>query len=221
MRKIKHVLLSCIALGLVLSQFNLPVGYAVRAINAQPEASSGQMKPSENIESDETSDSSSDVPPAPPKDFDPPVDSSSDTPANSSEQSSADETDSSQSTIESSESSPDETSNESEAIESSSESISQSSSQAQENTSAADETPFQNILPGSLMIKPVNMLEPVNVPTTVRRIINYYGNVTKKIFRVIVPFWQLLVFPYEGEIISNFNLRLVEYFEDILGTITT
>lgn len=220
MRKIKHFLFSCIAIGLILSQFNLPVGYAVRAINAQTDANSNQVSSPETTESGESSESSSDVPPEPPKDFDPPVDSSSDIPSNSSEESSVDETNTSESSIESSESSSDETSNESGSSESSSQSPSESSKQEESKGTPSDETPVQNILPGSLMIKPMNMLEPVNVPTTVRRIINYYGNVTKKLFRVMVPFGQLLIFPYEGEVVSDVNLMLVEYFEEILKTIS-
>lgn len=220
MHKIKRFLLSCMAVGLIFSQFNLPIGHAMRAINAQTEANPSQMNTPENSESYEASDSSSDNPPEPPKDFDPPVDSSAVTPSDSPEETSADETNSSESLIESSESSSDETSNESESSESSSESTSQTSSQEESKDSTPDETPVQNILPGSLMIKPMNMLEPVNVPTTVRRIINYYGNVTKKLFRVMVPLGQLLIFPYEGQVVSDFNLTLVDYFEDILKTIT-
>lgn len=217
-QKIKHFLISCMAVGLMLSQCNLPVGYAMRAINAQTPAYSSQLNTPENAASDESSESSSDIPPEPPKDFEPPVESSSDTPSESPVESSTDETNPSESSIESSESSSDETSQESETSQSSSESSNNSTSQ--EESTPDETTPVQNILPGSLMIKPMNMLEPVNVPTTVRKIINHYGDMTSKLFRILVPFGQLLVFPYEGEIISMFNLTLIDFFENILGTIS-
>ena len=218
MQKIKNLLISCMAVGLLLSQYNLTVGYAMRSINAQTPAYSSQLNTPENAASDESPESSSDIPPEPPKDFEPPVESSSDTPSESPVESSTDETNPSESSIESSESSSDETSQESETSQSSSESSNNSTSQ--EESTPDETTPVQNILPGSLMIKPMNMLEPVNVPTTVRKIINHYGDVTSKLFRILVPFGQLLVFPYEGEIISMFNLTLIDFFENILGTIS-
>ena len=207
-QKIKQCLFNCVIIGLILSQFNLPFGQGMPVISAQSETNSGQLTGSDNPES---SESSSDLPPEPPKDFEPPVTSSSDSTSNLPEESSTDETSSSESSVESGESSSD---------DSQSSDSSQSSSQTETRDTTADETPIKNILPGSLMIKPMNMLEPVNVPTTVRRIVNYYGNITRKFVRTMVPYGQLLVFPYEGEIVSTFNLALVGYFENLLVTIT-
>lgn len=219
MQKIKNYSLYFVAILLILSQFNLPVGETMRIINAQPSSNSSLISNQENTGSDETTESSSDLPPEPPKDFEPPTESSSETASEIIEESSNDETSSSESSNDTSESNTDGSSVESSTSEADTESSSSSSSRT-DVVSNDDETPIQTVLPGSLMIKPMNMLEPVNVPTTVRRIISYYGNVGKKLFRTMVPFGQQLFFPYEGEIINVFNLAFVEYFENVLGSIS-
>lgn len=191
----------------------------MRIINAQPSSNSSLISNEESTDRDETTESSSDLPPEPPKDFEPPIESSSEIASEIPEESSNDETSSSESSNDTSESSTDGSSVESSTSETDTESLSSSSS-SNDLSSGNDETPKQTVLPGSLMIKPMNMLEPVNVPTTVRRIISYYGNISSKLFRTMVPFGQQLFFPYEGEIINLFNLALVEYFENILVSIS-
>ena len=216
MQKIKNYSLYFVAILLILSQFNLPGGETMRIINAQPSSNSSLISNQEITGSDETTESSSDLPPEPPKDFELPNESSSETASEIIEESSNDETSSSESSNDTSESNTDGSSVES----STSEADTESSSSRTDVVSNNDETPVQSVLPGSLMIKPMNMLEPVNVPTTVRRIISYYGNIGKKLFRTMVPFGQQLFFPYEGEIINVFNLAFVEYFENVLGSIS-
>ena len=219
MQKIKSYSLYFVTILLILSLFNLPVGEAMRIINAQPSSNSSLISNQESTGGDETTESNSDLPPEPPKDFEPPTEASSEITSEVIEESSSDETSSSESSNDTSESSTDESSVESSTSEADSESLSSSSS-SNDLSSGYDETPKQTILPGSLMIKPMNMLEPVNVPTTVRRLISFYGNISRKLFRTMVPFGQQLFFPYEGEIINLFNLTLVEYFESILVSIS-
>lgn len=219
MRRIRQVLVSFLAIAWIINFGHFPISSSESLVSAQnaPTSSSNSVQDNQTNQ-DETTESGSDLPPEPPKDFE----------SNESEQSSESSIDQSDSSIigESS-------STESSSTESSSETNSTSDTSNDETSNPGttegsvenDETntvktPVQQIIPGSLMIKPTNILEPVNIATTVRRIASYYGDLLNKHLRVFIPFAQKMIFPYGEAVIEPVNEQLIYYLENILTIIT-
>lgn len=86
-----------------------------------------------------------------------------------------------------------------------------------------DETQSGNnltqIAPGSLMIKPANVLEPINIASTVKRLTTSYYEVALITIKSGVLFAQQLMFP-PGTIVSlKVSKQLTSYFESLLNLI--
>ena len=224
MRRIRQVLVSFLAIAWIINFGHFPISSSESLVSAQnaPTSSSNSVQDNQTNQ-DETTESGSDLPPEPPKDFE----------SNESEQSSESSIDQSDSSIIGESSSTESSSTESSSTESSSETNSTSDTSNDETSNPGttegsvenDETntvktPVQQIIPGSLMIKPTNILEPVNIATTVRRIASYYGDLLNKHLRVFIPFAQKMIFPYGEAVIEPVNEQLINYLENILTIIT-
>lgn len=219
MRRIRQVLVSFLAIAWIINFGHFPISSSESLVSAQnaPTSSSNSVQDNQTNQ-DETTESGSDLPPEPPKDFE------SSEPEQSSE-SSIDQSDSSiigesSSTESSSTESSSETNSTSDTSNDETSNPGTTEGSVENDETNTVKTPVQQIIPGSLMIKPTNILEPVNIATTVRRIASYYGDLLNKHLRVFIPFAQKMIFPYGEEVIEPVNEQLIYYLENILSIIT-
>lgn len=117
-------------------------------------------------------------------------------------------------------SSQDETSQESsESSPSSSQPISSTNQPPVQQDETQSGTNFTQIAPGSLMIKPSNVLEPINIASTVKRLTSSYYDVALFTIKSGVLFAQQLMFPSDALVSLKVSNHLIGYFETLLNLI--
>lgn len=105
-----------------------------------------------------------------------------------------------------------------------------SSSDASDETSVEndssmpdDETktvlPVNQITPGSLMIKPTNILEPINIGSTVKRLVSKYYDAATLSLRSGVLIVHYLFIPAGEAFAPYFSNHLIGYFENLLNVV--
>lgn len=100
---------------------------------------------------------------------------------------------------------PDETSTESDSIG------------AEDETKTA--LPVNQIAPGSLMIKPANVLEPINIGLTVKRLVSKHYDVAIVSMRSGILIAHYLLIPAGESFVPYFSSYLIAYFESLLKVI--